>query len=52
MTRLLGLAICALALFLPHRLRLLLCETLGWMLQLAHLAVYRLARFILRQLEK
>ena len=47
----LGTLICTLALLLPCRLRILLCEVLGWIFQAAYWGVYRLVRFVVRSLQ-
>jgi len=51
MSRVLVLTVCLLAVLLPMRLRILLCEGLGWMLQLGYWTAFRVTRFILRQLQ-
>ncbi len=51
MTRLVVLVVCALAILLPMRFRILLSEALGWMLQLGYWVAFRVTRFILRQLQ-
>ncbi len=51
MSRLLVLALCLLAVLLPMRLRIWLCEGLGWLLQLGYWIAFRVTRFMLRQLQ-
>jgi len=49
MRRLLGLLLCVVGLLLPHRLRVLFVEALGWFAQGMTALVSALVRFILVQ---
>jgi len=49
MKRLLGLLLCGVGLLLPHRLRVLFVEALGWFAQGMAALVTALVRFILVQ---
>lgn len=46
MRKIVAYIVCAFALLLPIRLRVLLAEAIGWSLQFCYWMVYRLARFI------
>jgi hypothetical protein len=52
MRRLFALGICALAVLLPWRLRLLLGSALGWGAQGFYLATFCLTRVMVRALKK
>lgn len=44
--------VCSFALLLPYRARMLFCEALGWLFQIAWYVIFRISRFILKSLEK
>lgn len=52
MRRLLGWLLCVLGLLLPHRLRVLYVEGLGWIAQGFHLLVRSLLVFILQRVKE
>lgn len=48
----LGFILCATAILLPFRLRIIFTEILGWFIQFFYLAFYSTLNFILKELKK
>lgn len=43
--------VCSIALLLPHRLRIIYCEILGWSMQLIFWAYISILKFIIKSLK-
>ncbi len=50
MRKLFVLTICVFALALPMRLRVMLSEAIGWVLQFGYWIAYKVTRFMVKQL--
>jgi len=49
---LIGFVICLIGILLPHRLRVIFSEALGWFLQVFYLAFYGTLNFLITELKK